>query len=179
MKTERINDRIRFSVRWSPLLLAAAVVWLYFGWRHQAVSVAYIVACVGVGLLCGSLLIVSSWKNQPPLSLLAFVIFYSAPMLLGLFFPKLDVLMGGKISYKYMSTVVVSILGLVVVLRRLMMRVSLRPMTTKSLDPSTDGLFSNRMVRCRLNASAAVGDHYGKLSIAGPAGFQSFQELID
>ena len=118
METERINGRLRFSVQWSPLLLAGAVVWLYFGWRHQAVSVAYIVVCVGVGLLCGGLFIIAYWKkNQTPLLFLAWLVLYSAPMLLGLFFPKLDVLLGGKLSNKYMSTVAVSILGLIVLFR--------------------------------------------------------------
>jgi len=53
---------------------------------------------------------------------LAWMLFYSAPMFLGLSFPKLDMLMGGKISNKYMSTVALSILGLIVLLRGLEMR---------------------------------------------------------
>jgi uncharacterized membrane protein YfbV (UPF0208 family) len=123
METERINKRTRFTIRWSPLFLALAVVWLYLCWRHQPISVAYIVACVGVGLCVGGLFIMDYWKNQYPLlTFLAFLVYSSAPDLLGLFFPKLDVLLGGKISYQYMSAVLVSILGLVVILRRPIMR---------------------------------------------------------
>src|SRR6266404_2730770 len=104
METEGINSRLRFTVRWSPLLLAPAVVWLYLCWRHQPVSVAYVVACVGVGLLCGGLFIMDYWKSQYPLlTILALMIYFSAPMLLGLFFPRLDAIMAGKISYQYMS----------------------------------------------------------------------------
>ena len=121
MDTERVNRRIRFIIKWSPLLLALAFVWLFFSLRRGPVSIPYVMACLGIGLLCGALIILDySRKYTPLLATLWMIVFISAPIFLdGLFFPNLERRsLSDKMSYQYISTVLVSILGLVVIFRR-------------------------------------------------------------
>ena len=120
METERINKRITFIVRWSPLFFALASLWAFLSWRHRGVNIPYVLACIAVGLLCGVLIIVDHSKNSSPLLyVLWFMIFISAPMFLNaFFFPGLEEDFAGKMSYQYMSVVLASILGLVTILRQ-------------------------------------------------------------
>ena len=124
MNTVRVNRRIRFFVKWSPLLLAAALLWLFLTLRHDPVPLPYLIACVGIGLLCGGLIILDFWKDPSPLlSFLWLSIFISGEMILrDLFFAGVGLLPGRRASSQYILTVLVSILGLVLVLRSRIMK---------------------------------------------------------
>ena len=124
MNTVKINRRIRFIVKWSPLLLAAALVWLFLTLRQDPVPLPYLIACVGIGLLCGGLIILEFWKDASPLLLvLSLSIYISGEIFLrDLFFPGVGLLPGRRASSQYILTVLVSMLGLVMVLRTRIMR---------------------------------------------------------
>ena len=124
MNTVRINRRIRFIVKWSPLLLAAAVVWLFLTLRQDPVPLPYLIACVGIGLLCGGLIILDFWKDPSPLVLvLSMSIFFAGEIVLrDMFFPGVGMLPGRRASSQYILTVLISVLGLVMVLRSRIMR---------------------------------------------------------
>ena len=124
MHTVTINQRIRFIVKWSPLLLAAALVWLFLTLRRDPVPLSYLIVCVGIGLLCGGLIILDFWKDPSPLLLLLVLSIFSAGdiILRDLFFPGVGILPGRRTSSQYILTVLVSMLGLVMVLRSRMMR---------------------------------------------------------
>jgi len=109
------NKRTQFIVRWSPLLFAAATIWAILAWRHQPASFGYFSACVTVGLVCGVLVVADFWKDFSPLiSMLWYMVFVSAPMFIGAFlYSDFE----NKMNYRYMSVVVASILGLIVVFR--------------------------------------------------------------
>lgn len=124
MENVRINRRIRFIVKWSPLLLTAALVWLFLTLRKDPVPLPYLIACVGIGLLCGGLIILEFWKDQSPLLLFLTLSIFSAGeiILRDLFFPGVGLLPGRRASSQYILTVLISILGLVMVLRTRIMR---------------------------------------------------------
>jgi len=93
----------------------AAAVWVFLAWRHEPSSIGHFLAYLGIGLLCGALIIVDFWKNISPLvHLLWYMVFISAPMFVGaILFSDFS----GKMTYQYMSVVVASILGWFVVFR--------------------------------------------------------------
>jgi uncharacterized membrane protein len=110
-----VNKRTQFIARWSPLLFAAATVWAIAAWRNKPMSAGYFLACVAVGLICGVLVVADFWKDFSPLIfVLWYMVFISAPMFIGAFlYSDFE----SKMNYQYMSVVVASILGLIVVFR--------------------------------------------------------------
>lgn len=86
MKSEVNNSRLRFIVRWAPLLFAITSLWAILSWRHQFASVSYLLACILVGIVCGALIIADFRPDSSPLLYpLWFLIFLSAPIILGEF----------------------------------------------------------------------------------------------
>ena len=124
LNTVRINRRIRFIVKWSPLLLAAASVWLFVSLRQGPLSIPYLITCAAIGLLCGGLIILDFWKDPSPLMyFLSLVIFFAGEMITqNVFFPGVGSLSVKNMSPQYFSTVLVSALGLVLVLRQRIIR---------------------------------------------------------
>ena len=120
METKRINRRIRFIVRWSPLLFIFAAVWAFLSWRDHFVSVPYFLACVAIGLFCGVLIIADYRNNWSPLvNVLSYLIFISAPAILnGFVFTNLEPKGPMGQSYQYTPVVLASVLGLIVTLRQ-------------------------------------------------------------
>jgi len=78
-------------------------------------SAGYFLACLAVGLICGALVVADFWNDFSPLIfVLWYMVFISAPMFIGAFlYSDFE----SKMNYQYMSVVVASILGLIVVFR--------------------------------------------------------------
>lgn len=114
------NSRLRSIVRWAPLLFGITSVWALLSWRHQFASISYLLACILVGLVCGALIIADLRPDSSPLLyLLWFLIFLSAPTILGEFlFADLKAKGMMEMSHQYISVVLSSILGLFTILRR-------------------------------------------------------------
>lgn len=120
----RIFRRIRYMVTWSPLLLAAAAVCLLLSLRQNPAPVAYLIACVGIGLLFGGLIILDYLKTaSSSLSLLYMMIFAGGHFLTrSYFFPGVAGLPVRETFTEYLLIVLVTVLGIVVVLRRRIIR---------------------------------------------------------
>jgi hypothetical protein len=120
----RVNRRIRFINKWSPRFLSLALLWLFLSLRHTPVSIPYLITCAVIGILCGGLIIVDySKKLSPPLFMLWMTIFVAGKIVLpDLFFSDVEGDLGRKLSSQYVATVLVSILALVLVLRRRIMK---------------------------------------------------------
>ncbi|HEY5884077.1 MAG TPA: hypothetical protein VIT88_05285 [Pyrinomonadaceae bacterium] len=118
-----INKRTRLLVRWSPLLLAASTIWTILVWRHEPGSFVYFSACVAVGLVCGALIIADLWKEISPLVYMLWVmVFISSPMFIAaILYSDFQ----GKMNYQYMSLVIATILGLMVLFRGRLMKLAL------------------------------------------------------
>ena len=106
------------------MFFVAATAWAILAWLHKPVSVAYILACIAVGLFCGALIIVDLWKNLSPLVfVLVYMVFISSPMFLSaILLSDYDGGLSRKLTYGYMSVVLASILGLVVAFRRRLLK---------------------------------------------------------
>jgi len=109
-------------IQWSPLLFAAATIWAILAWRHNPASFGYFLACFAVGLACGALNVVDLLEDVPPLVHMFWIlVFISAPMFIGaILYSDFD----AKMNYQYMSVVVASILGVIVVFRRRLMKLA-------------------------------------------------------
>ena len=118
--TDVINKRSLFLIRWSPLFFLTAITWAVLAWRHQPMSWAYLAMCVAVGLVCGALIIVNLRKDGSPLFfVLWYMVFISAPTFIAaVLYSDYE----GKMNYRYMSAVVASVLGLMVVFRHRLMK---------------------------------------------------------
>jgi len=125
MKPQLINKRIRFVVRWSPLIFILTVVWAFLEWRHQAGFFSHLVVYVGIGVICGVLVVLGYRRNSPgSVLLLCYMIFISAQTILnGLVFsiPDWQVL-PVRPSSQYASAVLASYFGLMVILRQRIQR---------------------------------------------------------
>src|SRR3982751_2901416 len=112
METVRINRRIRFVVKWSPLLLAAASVLLFLALRQDPVARSYLIACVCIGLLCGGLIILAFRKDATPLLFILSMLIYTSGeiFLRDQFFPGVAFLPARRTSSQYILTVLGSTL---------------------------------------------------------------------
>jgi hypothetical protein len=119
-----INRQTRFIVKWSPLLLAAAAVWLFLTLRRGPVSIPYLMVSAGIGLLCGGLIVWDFWKHPSPLLVFLWVgILQGGNLILrDVFFFDLSRDASRNTSSQYLSVVLVSVLGLVLALRQRIMR---------------------------------------------------------
>ena len=101
------------------MLLAFALVWLFLSLRQGPIHIGFIVSCLGIGVICGGLIILDFWKHPARnLIVLPLMIFLTGPMFLNArFFPGFGMDLNGKQYEQYLAIVVISSLIWIVALR--------------------------------------------------------------
>jgi hypothetical protein len=113
MEIKKLNRGDSFILNWSPMLLVPSLVGLVLSLWRGPVFMRYLIACAGLGLLFGTLVVLNYWKKRPTLSILGvLILIYGENLARSVFIGDVADGLGWVVVSQYLSLLLLSVFGL-------------------------------------------------------------------